>query len=508
MPVIRSINGIAIEPIGCDAVQNVATGTTLVNGTTVEGRAWHVTQGADSGMGIGNQYTYTTYNLSGLNAKYVAVNGISYGNVWPLIAFYDSSDNLLYEVHDSEMTRHEDKPIMVPDNSAKCVVNAGSTFAARLWLITHGEKTQYNLNREILQEIDTFVSLTQNINADNVVVTRLVEQEGSKTTGIAWRIDGQPSSTGNYEYVEYSLDALETSKVIVSGTSWGPQYPLITFYDAESIRISQYGTTGNTNWADEEVTVPSGAVSCVVNGSTELSRPSASLRLNVIVETQSDANSRIENLLSDAGIEQKKYLFIGDSYSQGYSHDGSNDGWPVYVAEYMGLNDTDYGMSRRGGAGFAVSGNSFLQLLRSATADEYTDIVVCGGFNDRFKTAVQIETAISEFCDAAKLLYPSARVYVGCIGYIKEGTGESAYSNWQDVRTSIETVIVPAYQNSVKYGCRYLNNVEYTLGESGLTPTDGYHPSEAGNRAIALGIANALLTGSAPLPYNHDMRAQ
>jgi lysophospholipase L1-like esterase len=443
-----------------------------------------------------------------LNAKYVAVDGTSYGVNWPLVAFYDSSNNLLYEIHASERTGYENEPVLVPDNAAKCVVNAGNINRARLRLIAYGNKTQYHLNSEMMQEINNLISSTQSIRTNDVVVTRLIELDGSKTTGIPWRIiNGQPS-TGAYEYVEYSLDTLEIGKVVVSGTSWGPEYPLITFYDSDSIQIGLYGTTGDTDWVDEEVSVPAGAASCVVNGSTKTSRPSATLRSAVIVETQDDVNSRIDGILFDAGLEHKKYLFIGDSYAQGYSHDGSNDGWPVYVAEYLGLNDAEYGMSRRGGAGFAVSGNSFLQLLQSAVGDGYTDIVVCGGFNDRFKTAAQIETAIIEFCDAAKQLYPSARVYVGCIGYIKEGTGESAYSNWQDVRTSIETVIVPAYQKSVKYGCRYLNNVEYTLGESGLTPTDGYHPSEAGNRAIALGIANALLTGSAPLPYNHDMRAQ
>ena len=46
-----------------------------------------------------------------------------------------------------------------------------------------------------------------------------------------------------------------------------------------------------------------------------------------------------------------------------------------------------------------------------------------------------------------------------------------------------------------------MNNVEYWIKEDGLTDSDGYHPNEAGNRSLAMALANALLTGSAPLPY-------
>ena len=386
-------------------------------------------------------------------------------------------------------------------NNIKGSIGNASQEQVNAWLDEHPEATTTVQDGSI-----TTPKLAQDIeiNVENVVTYGQIRLDGTKVEDKAWRIDasGPTTSGSSYEYVDFSLIDIPASQLIVTGTSYGYQWPLITFYNSSSEIISAYGRTGGTRWTDEYVDVPEGAVRCVVNGAEA---HNVVVRYSGVTETQAEFNERIDGLLIDA---ERKYLFIGDSYSQGYSHDGNNDGWTSYLVGYMGLSSDEFGVSNRGGASFATANNSFLQLLQSASGSGYTDIVVCGGFNDYNKTQSDIEAAIATFCQTAQTMYPNARVHVGEVAYIKQGSGSSAYSNWQDVRTNIETVVVPAYQSVVKYGGRYLNNVEYLLGENGLTPTDGYHPSAAGNMAIAAGVANALLTGSAQLPYNSALRAQ
>ena len=202
----------------------------------------------------------------------------------------------------------------------------------------------------------------------------------------------------------------------------------------------------------------------------------------------------------------RTYLFIGDSYAQGYSHDGVNDGWVQYTIDYLNLPAERYTKSLNGGASFSNTNNSFITLLNNAAVKDYTDIVVAGGFNDFPYTQTEIENAISAFISRAKALYPTAKIHIGCIGWIKQGSTADAYSNWADVRTAIETKVIPAYENSARYGGGYMNNTEFLLSDNGLTPSDGYHPSAEGNQTIATGIANAVLTGSAPLPYRRSYR--
>lgn len=371
-----------------------------------------------------------------------------------------------------------------------------------------GVTITYQLGANSVLDVLTSVAeeMTNGISSSKVVRNGTIQLSGTKVEDKAWRIDASgPTTDGtNYEYVDYSLDGIDATQLIVTGTSYGNPWPLITFYNSNSSIISSYGTTGSIMWTDEAVDVPAGSVRCVVNGSES---HNASVSYVGAKETQEEFDVRVDAILADITRKSRKWLFIGDSYSQGYSHDGNNSGWTTYLVGYMGLSSDEYKIANRGGASFATVGNSFLQLLQGVDGSGYTDIVVCGGFSDFNKTQADIEAAIDTFCQTAWTLFPDARIHVGEVAHIKQGTGSSAYSNWQEVRTKIETIVVPAYQNATKYGARYLNNVEYLLGDSGLTPTDGYHPSAEGNMAIAAGVANALLTGSAPLPYNSTLRA-
>ena len=261
---------------------------------------------------------------------------------------------------------------------------------------------------------------------------------------------------------------------------------------------------------------------CIVSGDggTEVSTA-----ITITFVTPPDPQPEIET-------NEKKILFIGDSYCEGYSHDGNNNGWAWLAGQYLGLTGTkesssnynnsgtvdasssdSYERMYRGGAKFynatAGTGYTFIELLNEAHNQrfpnyEFTDIICCGGYNDRQNTKVQILSAIEAFVNQAKTYYPDANIYIGHIGFNKKGSSSDttvAPTDWLQYRKHMKEVSIPAYRECTKYGAIYLNNVEYALNESHMTNLDGYHPSEQGNKAIARAVAKAFLYGSAPISY-------
>lgn len=430
----------------------------------------------------------------------------------------------------------------------------------------------------------------------SAIKTEASELSGVITENYAYDIGGPAVPGTLYCYGNYDVTSVK-GIITVTGASWGPTYPLLSFYKNNTL-LKVEGITGDSRYEDKLYIIPEECTKIILNGSTDQNgkyRPKiviysgfnqafqniakvqpygtdiraalinanpdmASLRNwrpNHIYNLGDDAYPLINELPEDfttygslvkftgywrsdlastwrgycsyflVGADSawfgfdtgggivwhsltptagKTYLFIGDSYAQGYSHDGLNDGWVQYMINYLNIPEARYTKSLNGGASFCNTNNSFLTRLNNAAVKDYTDIIVAGGFNDFPYTQSEIETAIATFCARAKTLYPSAKIHIGCIGWIKQGSTADAYSNWADIRNQIETRVIPAYQNATRYGAGYMNNTEFLLNDNGLTPSDGYHPSAEGNQAIATGIANAVLTGSAPLPYRRSYR--
>lgn len=416
------------------------------------------------------------------------------------------------------------------------------------------------------------------------------------TEGKAYKKDGTTVNGSDYSYAKY-INISHDYFYLISGGSWGVNYPLICFYNSSDVLIDTFGVFGNKSYYGVVVRPPANTSYMIVNGAyafkpvvysigttngstiqsggvrafTSLinadfitNHPSyaymRSWPSNVVYNISSSASGSIldkpetfvpsgtlikvngynysiegtekggysQYILSSAGrlwvgfdtgtsIEwgnydqsplSKRYLFIGDSYCEGYSHDGNNSGWGTYLADYLSLDNSRYTRKYTGGYGFANGG--FLSLLNaSAGTGQYTDIVVMGGFNERNNTFDEINAAMQTFCSRARALYPNARILIGCVGWIKAGTDpSSAYSNWEQIRAKISDEILPAYQRAPKYGAQYMNLIEYSLNDSLLTNSDGYHPGENGNRTIAVNAANAIMTGTAILRYNSVLRIE
>lgn len=408
------------------------------SGETTTGKAWK----KDKTETAGENYMYITYSIPENYIGNVAiVYGQGWGTSWPLVSFYDSSDNFISSAGERGNTEYKGLVVVIPSLASKMVVNGRTdsnyTVGVRFEALTDARKrfgfvAPYisMINSTLLEAIPSY-SDPKNLPANCIfnlgasVYSSMVNlPAGLNTYATIAKLNGQGREIGGYS----------TYLCINEFSAW------IGFEN--QTRIAWHLIYGQKN---------------------------------------------------------RQYLFIGDSYGDGYSHDGNNSGWCTYLADELGLSSSQYESRHQGGSGFANGG--FLARLNSATGADFTDIVVLGGFNDNSATSADILSAIQTFCNRCKALYPEANIWIGCVGWIKEGTGSSAYSNWETIRGYITDKVLPAYQCAPKYGAKYLNMVEYLLTDDMMTPTDGYHPGETGNKAIAKGVKNGLMTGTVCLPF-------
>lgn len=422
----------------------IGTENKIATGTKTNGKAWRKNRGTPVD---GSQYCYVTYETPSSYAGNVAViYGHGWGEPYPLASFYNQNNELISVSGERANTAYMGTPVIIPTGTTSIVVNGRSD-------------SDYNVGIAFFGLLD-FVELIKNVN----IAHELISQSYLSTHTSFADVKNWPNnviysiSNDVYSQIADLPDGLNTYATIVKLNGLSSNTQAYTLY----MCVNEYAV-----WIGFETTT-----------------------------------ALTWHLLK--GDLKKKYLFIGDSYGDGYSHDGNNSGWCTYLANQLGLTSDRYEKRHQGGSGFANGG--FLARLNSATGTGFTDVVVLGGFNDYNSSAENIESGINTFCQRVRTLFPAARILIGCVGWIKAGTGESAYSNWQDVRNAIIGKVLPAYQNCAKYGAEYAAFSEYLLTDDMMTPTDGYHPGETGNKAIAAGMANAVINGVACLPFKSVLK--
>lgn len=72
----------------------------------------------------------------------------------------------------------------------------------------------------------------------------------------------------------------------------------------------------------------------------------------------------LENEVEELKEPTKKYLFVGDSYADGYTPDGNVTAWQTLVKNLLNLEDSQYVSTHQGGYGFGVSSN-FYNLINA-----------------------------------------------------------------------------------------------------------------------------------------------
>lgn len=419
-------------------------------GVTTSGKAWR----ANKGEVTGSQYMYITYSLPASYAGNIAVIfGHGWGKPYPLVCFYDSNMDFISSAGWRGDTDYKGLPVVIPSGAVTMVINGRTSSDFTVGV------NFYNIVDfpNVIRKVGTFgTALTANLFASNPDYADLRKLPTncvySIPSGLAPSMTNVPNELG-------------TGYATVLKVNGGNSAPL----DAGRAYNLYLMANEYRFWVGFE-----------------------------------NNDALVWRLISSSSQPAKKYLFIGDSYGDGYSHDGNNSGWCAYLAELMGLSSSQYESVHQGGSGFANAG--FLARLNSAVGTGFTDIIVLGGFNDYSSTSSAILTGISNFCSRAKTLFPLAKIHIGCVGWIKAGTGEGALDNWQDIKNAITGTVLPAYQECAKYGAQYINFSEYILTDSLMTPSDGYHPSENGNKALAHSVMNAIPTGCACLPFNSVLK--
>ena len=180
-------------------------------------------------------------------------------------------------------------------------------------------------------------------------------------------------------------------------------------------------------------------------------------------------------------FKYRKVLFIGDSFAEGWTPDGTFTGWPDRVINLLGL----YSPVKRtlGGIGFVnpIDGTTFGNIADDVPDKEsFTDIVIAGGRNDANHTRQNIKTAIHTAIEHYRQLFPNALIHIGMICY----SGEPGVNCWNVYRAYKEG----AYEK----GAHYLPQSELCITSPDQMASDKKHPVEAGLKNIGECIASGL----------------
>ena len=233
---------------------------------------------------------------------------------------------------------------------------------------------------------------------------------------------------------------------------------------------------------------------------------------NTITQNQQDTQENINSInkfnAQSNTIKNRKFLLIGDSYLEGNYFWSTTKviTWGPRLASILGLTSDQYVISAKGGAGFIAKAQgtniNFEYLLVNAPVtnkEEITDIIVAGGYNDRFNDT---RSAIGSFVNKASELYPNAQVWIGYIagrinGYINLNIGYNFYKDG-------------AYSTNANWlGDIYLCLINSTTGVLSVFSDPGtaggdFHPNNNGEQRIAEGIAQKIKGGELNLYLKNE----
>ncbi len=217
-------------------------------------------------------------------------------------------------------------------------------------------------------------------------------------------------------------------------------------------------------------------------------------RTAAINALETSTNARFDEV--EAQIESladRYYIFIGDSFGEGWTPDGFTTPYPVLFKNHYSIQNDHFFNSNVGGAGFTTGTTFLMQLtaLYSSIPDrsKITDIYVLGGRNEFSVADNAIQSAKQTFISYAKVNYPNAKIHIGFIGrsfeYISDTTMAKQFTAFRSYRSNTEL-----------YGADYLNGIELALNSSSFYASDGKHPNQAGQNAIMEALIAINETGT------------
>lgn len=202
------------------------------------------------------------------------------------------------------------------------------------------------------------------------------------------------------------------------------------------------------------------------------------------------------SLLSNS--HKRRVVFIGDSYGDGWTPDGTFPSWIEKTAQLLYLNSADYIHVSQGGAGFFQPSSAGMQNIVNmvnyayehiANPQTVTDIIIGLGYNDRDATKETIKTGIENTVVVCNQKFPNARRHIFAIGF---GTNPAEQYKLKQTYTAYKD----AYRDYQFY------NISDALCVKSFFASDGVHPLEAGQTAISLAMVRALEGSEEPnIPF-------
>ena len=201
-----------------------------------------------------------------------------------------------------------------------------------------------------------------------------------------------------------------------------------------------------------------------------------------------DLNNKINQIEI---FQNRKYLFVGDSYATGYQGENVDpiEGYFTKVKNKFNLNAQ---IIAHNGSGFLGmnNNNKWITWLTNETIpnkETFTDVIICGGMNDS-DNSTDLRNAMEECINYIKNNFPNALIHIGCVGRYKEGTN----AQLERVRKVDRLYKIIATQN----GCKYIDGSFLLLHHRDwYISTDNIHPNTSGESQLAYGIEQYLING-------------
>ena len=213
------------------------------------------------------------------------------------------------------------------------------------------------------------------------------------------------------------------------------------------------------------------------------------------------SDTRINNLLHNRFTKNftgRNFLFIGDSYTDGYDPDEADDTVPVkyYEALTSYVNPDNIYHASQGGTGFGTVGNNFLSVFSTWASNNptllttLTDVFILGGYNDVVISTATVAAAITSTLSAIKSACPNAVIYVGFIGRAPINDNSSYASIW-----NIEKMIGVYKETTAAAKCTIIDS-EFMLHNYSDFSSDGVHPNQYGHYDLAKYLGEYLMSGT------------
>lgn len=221
-----------------------------------------------------------------------------------------------------------------------------------------------------------------------------------------------------------------------------------------------------------------------------------------LIAYSSDGRRVVGTKMNLEDRSKRKLIFIGDSYGDGYTPDGSYTGWCDRLKNKL-VNchfsaDNIY-INHKGGASFSNPSNNYLTLLKGVQVSNkkmVTDVLIGGGYNELAygDQASTVKSNIDTLISYVQSTYPNAIVHFAPFGV--------AFKN-RNNQFALRYKLMPAYTAKACYKNQpfvVVPGAENILSFENMMSSDGIHPNEWGLECIAEYLKGYILgTGSSAI---------